>query len=180
MLFFYLNLIDNEEDRSKFQMIYDTYGKSMLFKATEILKDDYLAEDAVQEAFLQIAKNIKSIRTDYPAETKNYVVTIVQNCAKRMAQKNSKYIITTEENVIEEIIPDPIDYELKSVDIVMYGEIKRALGNLDIIYITPLTLQEQGYRIKEIAEMLDISESAVKMRISRAKKMIYELVEAKR
>ena len=62
----------------------------------------------------------------------------------------------------------------------MYGEIKKALGNLDIIYITPLTLQEQGYRIKEIAEMLDISESAVKMRISRAKKMIYELVEAKR
>ena len=180
MLFFYLNLIDNEEDRSKFQMIYDTYGKSMLFKATEILKDDYLAEDAVQEAFLQIAKNIKSIRTDYPAETKNYVVTIVQNCAKRIVQKNSKYIITTEENVIEEIIPDPIDYELKSVDIVMYGEIKKALGNLDIIYITPLTLQEQGYRIKEIAEMLDISESAVKMRISRAKKMIYELVEAKR
>jgi len=81
MLLFYLNLIDNEEDQSKFQMIYETYNKSMLFKATEILKDEYLAEDAVQEAFLQISRNIKTIRTDYPGETKNYVITIVQNCA---------------------------------------------------------------------------------------------------
>lgn len=180
MLLFYLNLIDNEEDQSKFQMIYETYNKSMLFKATEILKDEYLAEDAVQEAFLQISRNIKNIRTDYPGETKNYVITIVQNCAKRIAQKNSKYVITPEENTIEEILPDSTDYELKAVDIIIYGEIKKALAMLDEKYITPLTLQEQGYRISEIAAMLDISRSAVKMRISRAKKMIYELVVNKR
>ena len=66
------------------------------------------------------------------------------------------------------------------MDIIIYGEIKKALAMLDEKYITPLTLQEQGYRISEIAAMLDISRSAVKMRISRAKKMIYELVVTKR
>ena len=30
MLAFYLNLIDNEEDKSKFQMIYDLYFNSMM------------------------------------------------------------------------------------------------------------------------------------------------------
>ena len=53
MLAFYLNLIDNEEDKSKFQMIYDLYFNSMMYTAYDIMQDQYLAEDAVQEAFLQ-------------------------------------------------------------------------------------------------------------------------------
>jgi len=54
------------------------------------------------------------------------------------------------------------------------------IATLDEKYITPLVLQEQGYKISEIAATLDISESAVKMRISRAKRMIFEFLEAKK
>ncbi|MBQ6850876.1 MAG: RNA polymerase sigma factor [Oscillospiraceae bacterium] len=180
MLVFYLSLIDDEENQNKFKMIYEKYGNSMLYTAIDILKDDYLAEDAVQEAFLQIAKNIKTIRTDTSAETKAYVVTIVRNCSYRMAQKNSKYIIMPEDNIIEETVADKTDYESRTVSIVMYEEMKKALATLDEKYVTPLVLQEQGYKISEIADSLNISQSAVKMRISRAKKMIYELLEAKK
>lgn len=179
MLAFYLSLIDDEENQNKFQMIYDKYGSSMLYTALDILKDDYLAEDAVQEAFLRIAKNIKTVRTDTPVETKSYVVTIVRNCSYRMAQKNSKYIILPEDN-IEDTVADKTDYESKTISIVMYEEMKKALATLDEKYITPLVLQEQGYKISEIAASLDISQSAVKMRISRAKKMIYELLEVRK
>ncbi len=130
MLAFYLNLIDNEEDKSKFQMIYDLYLNSMLYTATDILKDQYLAEDAVQESFLQIAKNIKNVRTDNARETKAYAITITRNCSMRMAQKNSKYIVTSEENAIEEIVADSTDYESKVVSLVMYEEIKKeSTGN---------------------------------------------------
>ena len=180
MLAFYLNLIDNDKDKSKFQMIYDLYFNSMFYTAYDVLQDTYLAEDAVQEAFLQIAKNIKNIRTDNPKETKAYVVTITRNCSIRIGQKKSKYILMSEENTIEEIVADSVDYESKVVSIVMYEEIKKALDTLDTKYITPLVLQEQGYKICEIAKALDISESAVKMRISRGKRMIFELVEAKK
>ncbi|MBQ8603568.1 MAG: RNA polymerase sigma factor [Oscillospiraceae bacterium] len=180
MLAFYLSLIDSEEDKNKFQMIHDLYRNSMLYTATDILKDKYLAEDAVQESFLQIAKNIKNIRTDTQKETKAYVITITRNCSIRMAQKNSKYILMPEKNTLEEIVADSVDYESKAVNLVMYEEMKKALAKLDEKYITPLVLQEQGYKIREIAAALNISESAVKMRISRAKRMIYELLEAKK
>ena len=82
-----------------------------------------------------------------------------------MAQKNSKYIVMPEENTIEEIFADATDYESKTVNLVMYEEVKKALATLDTKYITPLVLQEQGYKISEIAAVLDITESAVKMRI---------------
>lgn len=127
MLAFYLNLIDNEEDRSKFQMIYDLYFNSMLYTAYDILQDQYLAEDAVQEAFLQLAKHIKTVRTDNLKETKAYVVKITENCSLRMAQKNSKYIVMPEENTIEEIFADATDYESKTVNLVMYEEVKKPL-----------------------------------------------------
>ena len=180
MLAFYLSLIDSEEDKNKFQMIHDMYRNSMLYTALDILKDNYLAEDAVQESFLQIAKNIKNIRTDTQKETKAYVITITRNCSIRMARKNSKYILMPEKDTIEEIVVDTVDYESKVVSLVMYEEVKKALKMLDEKYVTPLVLQEQGYKISEISLALDISESAVKMRISRAKKMIYELLEAKK
>lgn len=180
MLVFYLSFIDDEENQNKFKMIYENYSNCMLYTALDILKDSYLAEDAVQESFMQIAKNIKTIRTDTPGETKAYVVTVARNCSYRMAQKNSKYIILPEDNIIEETVADNTDYESKTISVVMYEEMKKALVKLDEKYITPLVLQEQGYKICEIAAALDISESAVKMRISRAKKMIYELLEAKK
>ncbi len=180
MLAFYLNLIDDDVDKSKFHMIYKLYFNSMLYTAYDILQDRYLAEDAVQEAFMQIAKNIKNVRTDNPKETKAYAITITSNCAKRMAQKNAKYIVMPEENTIEEIFADAIDYESKTVNLVMYEEVKKALATLDTKYVAPIVLQEQGYKISEIAAALDITQSAVKMRISRAKKMIFELLEAKK
>lgn len=179
MLPFYLSLIDGEENQSKFDMIYKSFSNSMLYTAKEILKDEYLAEDAVQEAMLQIAKNIDIIRTDNIKETKAYVLTITKNCSLRILQKNSKYIIMPEENTIEETVSDSVDYESKTISLSMYSAVKKALSLLDEKYLTPLILQEQGYKICEIAKILNISESAVKMRIVRAKRMICEMVEAK-
>ena len=56
MLTFYLSLIETEEDKSKFENIYETYRKVMFYTANQILKDEYLAEDAVHSAFLRILK----------------------------------------------------------------------------------------------------------------------------
>ena len=47
-------LIDSEEDRSKFEIIYKSYRNLMFYIAKIILGSDADAEDAVQEAFLRI------------------------------------------------------------------------------------------------------------------------------
>ncbi|RRQ31312.1 RNA polymerase subunit sigma-24, partial [Clostridioides difficile] len=45
----YLNLLESENDISKFELLYNTYKKTMFYIANEILKDECLAEDAVHE-----------------------------------------------------------------------------------------------------------------------------------
>ena len=49
----YLCLLDTEEEKSKFEELYNQYRKLMYLCAKEILRDEQLAEDAVHEAFLK-------------------------------------------------------------------------------------------------------------------------------
>ena len=57
MLNIFLSLIDSDEDKAKFSNLYEQYKNLMFYIARDILKDEHLAEDAVQEAFIRIAKN---------------------------------------------------------------------------------------------------------------------------
>lgn len=73
MITIYLSLIDSENDKIKFQEIYEKYKKQMWYVANDILNDNYLAEDAVHDAFIGIAKNFSKIRSFEPYSIKSYV-----------------------------------------------------------------------------------------------------------
>lgn len=47
-MFLLLAMIDNEEDKSKFEQLYNQYKQLMFYIANGILHDENLAEDAVQ------------------------------------------------------------------------------------------------------------------------------------
>ena len=55
----YLQMIDTPEDRSKFEQIYLEYRGLMFHVANEILHNEQDAEDAVHQAFLNVAENMK-------------------------------------------------------------------------------------------------------------------------
>lgn len=54
----YLQMIEEPEDKHKFQQVHDRYLGLMLHAARRVLGNAQDAEDAVQEAFSAIAKNI--------------------------------------------------------------------------------------------------------------------------
>lgn len=83
----YLSLVDTPEEKDKFTEIYEQYRVLMFFYARRILGDDKLAEDAVQEAFFRIAKNIKKISEVKCDKTKHFVVIIVESAAKDIYRK---------------------------------------------------------------------------------------------
>lgn len=53
MLLFYLSLLKDDEDKSKFTDLYIKYSKLMKYAALQKLDDEQLAEDAVHTAFLK-------------------------------------------------------------------------------------------------------------------------------
>ena len=54
----YLAMIESDEDKSKFEIIYNSYKKLMLYQANTILGDTNDTEDVVHKSFLKIIKII--------------------------------------------------------------------------------------------------------------------------
>lgn len=93
-MFIYLSLIDSYKDKSKFMKIYDKYKNLLFHVAKKILKDNNLAEDALQEAFIRIAKNLHKINEVSSPETKGFVVIIVKHVSISMLKdKNMNNIL---------------------------------------------------------------------------------------
>ena len=56
-----LMIVDGPEEKRKFLILYEQYRYLMLKVAVDILHDYQLAEDAVQEAFVRVAKHMEQI-----------------------------------------------------------------------------------------------------------------------
>ncbi len=95
MLAFYMSFIDDDDDKKKFEMLYNLYGKRMARVAFSVLKNKEDAEDAVQDTFVKIARNMRSIGEPNSTETLSYVLKATKNTAINLSQKNTirnKYI----------------------------------------------------------------------------------------
>ncbi|MCC0705225.1 sigma-70 family RNA polymerase sigma factor [Clostridioides sp. ES-S-0049-02] len=86
----YLSLLESEEDISKFELLYNTYKKTMFFVANQILKDEYLSEDAVHNSFLKIIDNLNKIDDINSNKTKSFIIIIVKNTSKDIYRKRKK------------------------------------------------------------------------------------------
>lgn len=74
MLQLYLALIDEEWDLIRFEEAYYEYKGLLHYIAKKILQDEHRAEDAVQEAFLRIAKNFHKVGNIKTTSTKNFFI----------------------------------------------------------------------------------------------------------
>lgn len=74
----YLSMIESESDKSLFEQLYVRYKGLMYHIAYRILKNREDSEDAVHQAFVSIAKNIKKITEVECPKTYGYIVTIIE------------------------------------------------------------------------------------------------------
>ena len=74
----YLQIIETDEEKSKFESIYKAYRGLMYHVAFERMHHEQDSEDVVHHVFMKIAENIKIIEPVSP-RTKQLVVTMVNN-----------------------------------------------------------------------------------------------------
>ncbi|EEG29473.1 Sigma-70 region 2 [[Clostridium] methylpentosum DSM 5476] len=82
MLFYYVSMIESGEDQRKFARLYENYKYTMMYAASQILHDQFLAEDAIHQAFLKIINNLEKIDESNVPKTKAFLVIIARNTAK--------------------------------------------------------------------------------------------------
>ena len=176
MLLIFLAFPD-EREKSKFEYIYGKYKKLLLYKAAAILNDYALAEDAVSEAFLRVYKNLHKIDDPDSGKTASFLIVIVKNTAINILNKYKNAPVSDSDiyenelqsgfNVEEHVISETVTENMLRVVDKLKDELKECF----------LLMYAHNLSYKEIAGILNISESNVTVRIHRAKKKIIELLK---
>lgn len=167
----YLALIETEEEKRKFERLYDGYKQTMYYAAYQILQDVHMSEDAVHQAFLRLVDHLDKIDESDCHKTRGFLVIITKHIAIDIYRKNKREQ-TLSFDELEFSIADTAG-QMDDAD-----EISRAIARLPLNYAAVLTLKfSHGYTDREIAQMLHITEEAVRKRISRAKKKLAEILE---
>lgn len=171
----YLSIVEAAEERSLFMHIYYTYRKQSFFVAKSILLDDFWAEDAVQETFIRIAKQIRVCRRLTEEQLKVYVLTAARNAAldiyRRERRLREGRVIFDEENMGPSRDP-AFDAQMTSeARRIVTGVISRLPSSqrdvLTLWYVHDLTCEQ-------IAVVLGKKSSAVYKALWRARRALRE------
>lgn len=173
----FLNMLDSDEDRSKFIQLYHKYRYFLWYLAQERLQDEHLAEDAVQETFLALTRHMDKVSSVESSATRNFLATIVKNKATDLWRKRqgiSEETEISEEQKAEASGEDLLDQYLAQES---YEHILQAIRKLDEIYRVVFEykyLHELSDR--EIADLLGVTPKVVNVRIFRARKKLQNLL----
>lgn len=164
-------------DNEAFGLIYEAYYKMVVSILRRILKLPMNELDAyVNEAFLLIYKGLKGFKGD--AKFSTYAYRIVLNYAFKVSKKRAKdkknIAVFGENEEGIETIPDSGDTENS---VVVRSFLDYAIGSLtkDMQEVIDLYYYER-YPIKEIASMLNTTETAIKNRLYQARSKIKKLM----
>lgn len=175
MLSLYLTMLDTSEDQNKFEVLYHLHKRTMLYVARDILKDNYLAEDAVHEAFIRVINNITKIGKADSSQTRYFLIVIVRNVSLTMLEKQRKNIFLDD---MEPVVGGPDNIEAQVFDTIECQKIIDALKLLPVQYRDVLYLRYvEEYKFPEIAHLLGLNQELVKKRAQRGKKKLLELLE---
>lgn len=170
---------NDSESQMKFEYIFNSYAKQMIYVANRILGNRQDAEDAAQEALLRIAANIKSVDTTDDARARGYVLTAAKNAAKDILKARSARAKTVDIETAYELYED--DSSLGVIENAGYEEILDCIRGLDPIYRDVLYYHlAEEMSGKEIASLLGRKYGTVKMQIKRGKAILAKSLENRR
>lgn len=140
------------------------YGDMLYRLALARLGNDADAQDAVQDVFTKyITANPKF--SDKNHEKAWFLRTTINQCHD-MARRQSIRVFTPLDDAIN------VAADEKTV----LSDLLEMIAQLPPIYLDVVVLHSlEGFTIDETANLLEISSSAVKMRLSRAREMLQEL-----
>ena len=165
------------QDSKYFDQLYGKYSTKVFSKCISLLKDEGRAQDATQDIFLKIFLNLSKFGGKSQFSTWIYSITY-NYCIDLIRKKKKSGNIFSDEierapDLAEEV-PDSALLEM---------EVKKLKIVLDLIPVGDKAVLLMKYQddmsIREISETLNKSESAIKMKLKRAKHKAQKVYEDK-
>ncbi len=160
-----------KDDRHAQKLVYERYSPAMFGLCKRYVKTVEDAEDVLVEAFFKVFTNISQYQGSGSFE--GWIRRIVVNEALMSLRRAHNFRMTVE---ISEIAPPETPAGI--VGELAAQEILGLINQLPTGYRTVFNLYVmEGYKHREIAEMLDISINTSKSQLILAKKRLRELLE---
>lgn len=158
------------DKKRKYALLIEAHSQALYKYALWLCKDKNMAEDVMQEAFLRAWKSLDSLREAKAA--KGWLFTIFRReHARQFERKQLAYTDVEYMDTIEDA--KNLGYD----DSPEAFALRNALKNLPTEYREPLEMQVlAGFSCNEIADILEVSPSAVMTRLFRARKKMRQLL----
>ena len=157
------------------KQLYLQYADAMYNVCLRILQHQAEAEDALQEAFIKVFNNIQQYRNE--SSIGSWIKQIVTNTCLNVLKKRKILFNELDDNVeLSETESENNNETNFSID-----DIKKAIEELPQGYRVVFNLYMfEDYSHRQIADMLEISESTAKTQLFKAKRKLKELLIAKK
>lgn len=164
-------------DRSAFEQLVIRHQELVFSLAYKLTGNREMANDVAQEAFIRAWKAIEKFRGDSTFSTWIYRITV--NTAWTLRKKAKKHNTLNIEDTYEPIVIDEKkDPEMVVINSDLSSVLSKALNNLPVEQRIIVELKNiEGRSHKEIADYLDISVTAAKVRLHRAHQKLRQILE---
>lgn len=176
MLIFYLSLIEDDVGKLVFEKLYDQYKDDVLRLTYSLMKNHHDSEDMAQNTWIYVAKHISNLGVRDDATMKSYIMLVAKNCCIDQFRRRATEITT------EDLTQEEVEALLEIDEDILFREICEkddakmlffCLRTLDEEYRDVLNLHYfHGCKVREIASVLHITESNVKQKLARGRRML--------
>ncbi len=163
-------------DRSAFTELVNRYARKIFRLARHITKNDQDAEDVLQETFLKAYSRLEQFHGDSKFYTWLVRIGVNESLMKIRRRKDSKFVAldqeleTSEGTLVKQLRADVENPEEHYSREEIRQALSRAIDSLAEAYKTVFVLRDvDGLSTEETAEALELSVSAVKSRLLRAR-----------
>ena len=164
-------------DKSAFEELVRRHQDLVFSLSFKLTGNKELANDVAQEAFIRAWKAIEKFRGDSTFGTWIYRITV--NTAWTLRKKAKKhYSLNIEDTQEPVVIDEKKDPELVAINSDLSVVLRKALNQIPLEQRIIVELKNiEGRSHKEIADYLDISVTAAKVRLHRAHQKLRNILE---
>ncbi len=168
-------LVTKDNNHHAFRKLYERLSEKLYRFIYYIVLDESVAQEITHEAFLTLYDKRKMYRSDYQVST--WLWTIGRN--KAYDYKKKKKEISINDEILISLPNDDISTLQKLAQETSSETIKEALKLLPDSQRDAILLWMDDYNTKEMAEIMEKSEQAIKNLINRAKMKLKEVLEGR-
>lgn len=171
-----IDLYMDSQNQLYFNELYGRYANKIYGKCLSILKDVASAEDAAQEVFMKIFLRLASFNRKSKFSTWVYSITY-NYCIDVLRKQKRRFTVSTDDERMPEVADENeiSDAEFLEMDLKRLGKALNEIPESDKAVL--LMKYQEGIPIKELAVITNKSESAVKMKLKRAKSKVHKIYE---